>query len=217
VCAQDTSKDVITLYDDSGDVKLMIQYLYEGDYEPKLPVSGASISGTEPQVIGTKQAGYSYKFPHSCGSGSNSICPHHYCFGYNSTKCVDFVCEHCCPTWIAPIHTEPGHMLLHADMYELGKKYKVVGLKDLACEKFQQWCGKHWNANQFTGAAHLAVQYSTKDDRSLIDVVVKTVSDHICLLDKPQIQSLMRSEGLAMDLLSMRADDLGWVKSEAAE
>jgi hypothetical protein len=217
VCAQDTSEGIINLYDDPGDVKLMIQYLYEGDYEPKLPVSGASISGSEPHVIAVKQAGFLYRFPHSCDSGSSSICPHHYCYMYNSAKYVDFVCVVCCPTWIPPIHTEPGHMLLHADMYKLGKKHNVVGLQDLAREKFEQWCEKHWNDDEFVEAAEAAVTNIDKNDRSLTDVVVKTVSNHICLLDKQLIQRLMRHEGLAMDLVELRAKDLGWVKSDAEE
>jgi hypothetical protein len=102
-------------------------------------------------------------------------------------------------------------------MYRLGKKYAVVGLSDLALEKFEQWCEKHWDDDYFLIVGDIAFS-STKDEQSLRDVVAKTVSNHMCLLNKPAVQGWMQqADGLAVGLVNLRAQDLGWIKTDAAK
>ena len=110
--------------------------------------------------------------------------------------------------------TKPKQMLLHAKMYELGDKYDVVGLKELAREKFQIWCERYWDEEDFAAAARCAFSTTPDKDAGLRDVVVRTVSGHIDLLNKPAVAAILNEfNGLAVGLLRMRAEDLGWSRS----
>jgi hypothetical protein len=223
--AQIMRESNLILTDEHRDaVKLMIDYLYEGEYEPKLPAGCPTIFGTQPKFSGEateKKYGYSYQFPHTCVKAAHcetKVCPHHDCYEYDCTGCVNFICRTCCYTWIPPMQTTADHMLLHYHMYQLGKKYAVVGLSDLACEKFEQWCEKHWDDDNFLVVGNVVFSNINTDDQSLKDALAKTVSNHMCLLNKPTVQDWMqKANGLAVGLVKLRAKDLGWVKPDAAK
>jgi hypothetical protein len=93
-------------------------------------------------------------------------------------------------------------VLLHAKMYEIGDKYDVVGLKELAREKFIRSCAEHWNSDHFAPAVHYAFSTTPDDDKGLRDVISKTLFDHIDLIDKPEVEVILNeSNGLAVGLL----------------
>jgi hypothetical protein len=54
--------------DERSIVKLLVQYLYEGEYDPKLPDSDCMDEVREIVYTGRKLSGYHYKFPHTCSS-----------------------------------------------------------------------------------------------------------------------------------------------------
>jgi hypothetical protein len=218
---QPIDENTLRLLDsDQRAVKLMMDYLYEGEYEPKLPAGCASIFGTKPHFTGEMKDDYLYLFPHTCRKAlcKTKVCPHHHCSKHRGNVCVHFVCRTCCPTWIPPIPTEPDQLLLHYRMFQIGKRYSVVGLSDLAREKFEQWCEKYWDDDYFLKVGDIVFSSTNKDEQSLKDVVAKTVSNHMCLLNKPTVQDWMQmANGLAVSLVNLRAQDLGWVKPDAAK
>jgi hypothetical protein len=98
-------------------------------------------------------------------------------------------------------------------MYEVGDKYDVVGLKQLACEKFSGVCSEHWDSTEFAPAAHYAFSTTLENDTGLTRVIIRTVSENINLLNKPEVEALLNEfNGFAVGLLKMRATDLGWTK-----
>jgi hypothetical protein len=201
-------------------VKLLIQYLYEAEYEPTLADSRKAFvptipAATTPVVRVNKQWGYHYKFPHSCNNACSisGVCHHHQC-GRNGcdTDCVDFVCKICCPEWNLPAPPAPPapaenvELLLHAEMYEVADKYEVNGLKELAREKFAWACGVYWNSKHFALAAHHAYSTTPAEDKGLREVVCKTLFEHMELLDKPEVEEVLSEfNDLAVGLLKMHA------------
>jgi hypothetical protein len=200
-------------------VKLLIQYLYEAEYEPKLADSRRAFvppipAETTPVVRVNKQKGYHYTFPHSCNNKyacyTSHVCHHHQC-GRNDcdTDCVDFVCEICCPRWNLPVPPAPPEsveLLVHAKMYEVADKYEVDALKELAREKFAWACGVYWNSEYFAPAAHYAYSTTPDEDMGLREIVIKALFEHLGLLDKPEVEAvLIEFNGLAVGLLKLRA------------
>lgn len=51
------------------------------------------------------------------------------------------------------IQGEASQLPIHIKMYEIGDKYDVVGLEDLAKEKFSRACKHFWNTAEFSLAA----------------------------------------------------------------
>jgi hypothetical protein len=98
-------------------------------------------------------------------------------------------------------------------MYEIGDKYDVIGLKELAREKFSRCCAKFWDSEEFAPAAHYAFSTTPEEDKGLRDVIVRTVSLHMILLNKPAVEAVLTEfNGLAVGLLKMRAKELGWTE-----
>jgi hypothetical protein len=115
---------------------------------------------------------------------------------------------------LPPASSDASQLLLHAKMYEIGDKYDVIGLKQLAREKFLRAAAEYWNDEQFALAAHYAFSTTPEEDKGLRDVVNNTISMHMELLNKPAVEALLTEfNGLAVGLLKMRARDLGWIKS----
>ncbi|KAH6003989.1 hypothetical protein HBI39_022250 [Parastagonospora nodorum] len=205
-------------------VNLLIQYLYGGEYDPKLPDGGCSGEVTEIQYTGPRNSHFHYKFPHTCGPNgcaACNVCGHHICgssCGSHSSWCADFVCKFCCPNAITIALPSPDgnaeQLLLHAKMYEIGDKYDVIGLKQLAREKFLRASAKYWDSEYFAPAAHYAFSTTPEDDKGLRNVISNIVSQHMGLLNKPAVEALLTEfNGLAVGLLKMRAKDLGWIKA----
>jgi hypothetical protein len=215
-------------------VKLMIQYLYEGEYDPELPDGGCmemvKASLPVPPVTTPRRKGgasgsysYTYGFPHSCsrngfGGCATELCQHHTCGSNCGMNCREFTCRHCDPgSAPAPIHPPAqggaSQLLLHAKLYEIADKYDVHGLKELAREKFLRACTQFWSSEVFAPAAHYAFSTTPEKDKGLRDVISNTLSRHMTLLNKPAVEALLTEfNGLALGVLKMRATDLGWTK-----
>lgn len=200
-------------------MKLLVQYLYEGEYDIKLTdVKLADMADSaRPVVCDSKVYGYHYCFPHTCQTDCDiyttaHVCHHHRCgSGECNSSCVDFVCTQCCPDWVPPTTgTEATQLLVSAKMYEIGDKYDVLGLKQLALAKFSLACEKYWESQEFAPAAHYAFSTTPESDKGLRDIVTKTIADHMKTLNSPAVEALLNEfNGLAMGVLKMRAKDLG--------
>ena len=119
-------------------VKLLVQYLYEAEYDPVL--SGFAPSwdyGTTP--------------PHTCDNiyvrrCDAGVCPHHQCGINCSSACKSFVCGECrtC-TSPADFYGTANDMVTHAKVYETADKYDISGLKEFCIEKCKQACIVFWD------------------------------------------------------------------------
>ncbi len=97
-------------------------------------------------------------------------------------------------------------------MYEIGDKYYVSGLKQLAKRKFEAASAIYWNDPKFAEAAHHAFSTTPDHDKGLRDIVCKTISNHMSLLKKPEIEALMTNfNGLAFGVLKQKSEENGWL------
>ncbi|KAI4914834.1 hypothetical protein J4E90_004868 [Alternaria incomplexa] len=183
--------------DDPHIVKRLVKYLYEGDYDAEI---AGTIPAKAPSPVVTAPSNdiYHYDFPHTCRLGCELpdylVCNHHiYSVDSCGSSCVDFVCLKCCPDWTSITIPTAGasQLLLHAKMYEMGDKYDVKGLKDLARVKFTSICTPLWNDEVFAQAADHALNTTPDTDVGLREVIRKTIVAHIELLNKPEIAALL--------------------------
>ncbi|KAF2867319.1 hypothetical protein BDV95DRAFT_550982 [Massariosphaeria phaeospora] len=196
--------------DDPQTISILIKFLYEGDYDPTLSETGR---------IATKElptnTHYTYAFPHTCRNNCprphHLVCPHHKCGTTCDDSCQDFTCAECTAIVYVPgDQLEPHHLLLHAKMYEMGDKYQVHGLQEIAQEKFKRQCSFHWDDNQFAVAAHYAYSTTLDTNTGLREIVRDTICKHPKLLDKSAVDTLLDEfGGLAAGILRVKAKDLG--------
>lgn len=211
--------------DDPAQIKPLMQYLYEAEYDPKLPASHAAHFSNKDIFKPRDRLDFHYEFPHTCSQGclgmNQRVCQHHLCgvMTCNGT-CKDFVCRECCPGYHASIKAvgedfkegDSSQFLLHSQMYALAEKYQVDGLKELALEKFRWCCAVFWYTGDFLPAArHVFDDNTPEDDRGLRDLVTFTIAKHMEVLSKPEIRALCREyNDLAADLLELKAGLLGF-------
>lgn len=205
---EDLEGEVDLSADDAAIIKLLVQYLYEADYDPILSTSTASTNTgnkNSPQTAShtcPKDAGQDDWNSQEC----SWICPHHYCGRQCNYTCVDFICDQC-----IPVEGDASQLLIHAQMYEIADKYEVIGLKALSMEKFRWACTRFWDHAEFTQAAYHAYTTTPDDDKGLRSVVCRTLSNHMSLLLKPEVEGLMvEFNGLSFDLLMAKAKQAGW-------
>ncbi|KAF2655628.1 hypothetical protein K491DRAFT_716060 [Lophiostoma macrostomum CBS 122681] len=198
-CNKEAEDGRVDLPEDEPEiVRLLVQYLYEAEYDPH--------GLDEPPKEHTC---------HSFGDHCNTpnVCKHHQCgVAFEcSYSCQRFICIECHPL---DDQLPADSMLTHAKMYEIGDKYDVVGLKELAKNKFAQICRVHWNSPHFPTAAKHAFSTTPDEDKGLRDIVRKTISNHMHLIaDKPEIKEIMKEyNGLAYDLFMETAAMHGWLK-----
>jgi len=189
------------------------------DGESSLALSSVDLKESRPKHDSNET--YNYNFPHSCTArGSycyqSYVCPHHTCSGgYNRChySCNKFNCEECNPS-VSPLPLLDGkadQLLLHAKMYEYADKYDVVGLKDLAIEKFSRSCKHFWDKDEFSIAAHHVFSTTVDTDKGLRDIVSATISAHMGLVKKPEVKVLMTEfNGLALGILEEKIIEHGW-------
>jgi hypothetical protein len=98
-------------------------------------------------------------------------------------------------------------------MYEIADKYDVVGLKDFARAKFKHSCSVFWNDEAFPTAAHYALSTTRAEDKGLRDVISSTISEHVKLMEKPEMLDLLAEQnGLALDTMVKGVKEHGWGK-----
>ncbi|KAK7177467.1 BTB/POZ domain-containing protein [Paraphaeosphaeria sporulosa] len=218
---KETQTDQVDLpEDDPETVKLLVRYLYEGEYDPFLP--SAATQSTTLAVVTPVRHGYttskSPSFPHTCqGSGFDGytckygqLCPHYRCSSDCDFKCREFTCETCViPNLIGP----SSQLLTHVKMYEMPDKYEVIGLKELAKEKFSRSCKHFWGTLHFPIAARHAFSTTPEKDNGLRDCVSRTIAMNMQLIRQPMIRTmLMKFNGLALGILDAKSKELGWDK-----
>lgn len=82
-------------------------------------------------------------------------------------------------------------MTLHAKMYEIGKKYVVEGLEDLAQLKFIQSCNFFWDTPSFVTTVHHIFSSTSEGDTSLREKAVEIMSQHPGIVNKPEVEALL--------------------------
>ena len=88
-------------------------------------------------------------------------------------------------------------------MYEVGDKYDVLGLKDLAANKFQRACEVYWNDAQFSIAAGHAFTTTPDNDQGLRECIGSIIVKHREIIRKPDITALlMKHPQLMYEVLS---------------
>ncbi|KAJ4984238.1 BTB/POZ domain-containing protein [Stagonosporopsis vannaccii] len=207
-------------------IKLLIRYLYEGEYEPTLSQDGdngtlpipAPPTPTPPRTPRIhKSQIYHLLFPHKCylphrSCTSPLVCPHHTC-NYNSCgyTCSEFICKECQTPPLPQLNGTASQLLTHSKMYEIGERYEVIGLKDLAKEKFARACKHFWNTPDFAPAAHHAFSTTIEDDKGLRGIVSATICEHIELVNEPGVSVLMMQfNGLALEILQAKVKEHRW-------
>jgi hypothetical protein len=224
---KEAKSGVIDLPEDEPEViRLLIQYLYEAEYNPVLPtgVQGEISVATPP-----RDAGYHYDFPHSCRGANRvvnntvlsvsctkrTVCPHHACGAACRFDCHYFSCEICtAPSSLPPSLPLPAgtaeDLLLHAKMYEVADKYDIPDLKDLAKAKFEASCRHFWDTPSFAIAARHAFSTTVEDDRGLRDIVSATISEHLELMHDLEVGAVMDEfNGLALGILRATIGEQG--------
>ena len=206
--AQEAEQGLINLSDNEPViVKLLVQYLYEAEYDPILPTPaplkpGGIAPRTDPHTCAKNPSNY------HCNSYGyyRQVCPHHSCGSQCSYNCNNFVCDKC-----ATVTGDADQMLTHSKMYEIADKYDVSGLKQLCIEKYTRACNKFWDDAKFAESAYHAFSTTPTRDKGLRNIVCKTISQHMTLLKKPEVEDLMNEfNGLAFGLLFDKAEQAGW-------
>ncbi|KAI4639935.1 hypothetical protein J4E93_008734 [Alternaria ventricosa] len=176
--------------DEPAIVKLMMQYIYEGEYDPALPDNelGGSTKITVPPTPTP---------PHKKSRVARQM--------FVPATPTSF------PHSSLPIPGTSTQLMVHAKLYEIADKYDVVGLKELVIEKFKRACHSFWNDPSFANAAHHVFSTTPEHDKGLRDIVSKTIAEHMAeLVKKPEVEALLTEfNGLAFGLLKMKTE-AGW-------
>jgi hypothetical protein len=87
-------------------------------------------------------------------------------------------------------------------MYAVADFYGVSGLKELANKKFRDAVRDYWDSNDFAKAVEVVYTTTVPRDCGLRQVVMDVLKNHMGLLNKPAIETVMREiPGLAFDVL----------------
>jgi hypothetical protein len=137
--SQHTTSNHIKLHEDGGIVvEIMVQYLYEGDYNPTLP----SMKDRTDE----------------CG-----------------------------------MHWRNEQFYLHPQTYELGRKYLVKGLANLAVEKFEFACSYYWDTDEFRLVARFIARQAGCFPE-MLKIVVRTIAAHKCLIEDEDMRESLKTQ-----------------------
>lgn len=215
---QDDGEAVINIpEDDPQAVELMLHYLYTLDY-PQVAVRGQDIATTNgfhadepksPVPVSLEYSIENEKFietaapPSEAGGELQSLRSKK----KKKKKQANPVNGNGIDT--ADLPQVSSNLVVHAKVYSLGSKYGVHGLKALSAEKFVKEVEHHWDSDDFLGAAQEAYTSTGEDDRTIRDVVLKAINEHPELLQRKQVQEVIRGLQLSFDLLMLRLNGLG--------
>ncbi|KAF2134737.1 hypothetical protein P153DRAFT_427383 [Dothidotthia symphoricarpi CBS 119687] len=122
-------------------------------------------------------------------SSDRLVSPHRYCGEQCNFDCINFKGDE-----YAPLYGTADQLLIHTEY------------------KFQLACAAYWNDPEFSESADHAFCTTPDHDKGLREIVCKTISEHMVLLRKPEIEAPMAEfNGLAFRLLKEKADKNGWL------
>jgi len=94
------------------------------------------------------------------------------------------------------------NLAIHAKVYTLGEVYDMRGLKQTALEKYKVETEHYWDTIDFLDSVGEVFMATPDHDRAMRDVVLSTITKHLDLLDRPEVQGVIKSvPALAYDLL----------------
>jgi len=209
---QEAQQDVVDLSKDEPQViASLVRYLYsdkyDGEFSDGPPVKSLSASDlivTRTDVSSRAHGrNYTYAFPHTCAGHCTSakcLCPHHICNDNCKSSCRAFICDKCCSP-----RGSPSQLLNHSKMYVIADKYDVAGLKQLARKNLEFACTYFWNDDAFPIAIDHIFSATVPEDIGMRSIVIQTISKHMALVQKPEIQALITTHGdLAIGVLLKR-------------
>jgi len=94
-----------------------------------------------------------------------------------------------------------SNLLIHAKMYALGEKYDIQGLKDLALGKFLTEVEFYWDTDDFIKAFEEVFTSTVEEDRGLRNACVDIIAQHVELLDRTQLQDVVKRCDVAFELM----------------
>jgi hypothetical protein len=101
-----------------------------------------------------------------------------------------------------PPSTSANGLLIHSRMYALADYYNIPPLKNLSKTKFRKAAQTHWDSPEFGQAIEIIFTSTLYGDRGLRQVVKEIVQEHHSVMEKPEIESIMReSPDFAYDVL----------------
>ncbi|RYN37615.1 hypothetical protein AA0119_g11868 [Alternaria tenuissima] len=209
---EEASEGKVDLTQDEPEiVRLLVEYLYENDYEAESDEKRKQKQAAKDlrSQLNSDRNRYELYFPHNLGyyHSPNSVCPHHRCVTSSPQNCVDFTCKICAPILEAG-KTDPKLLLVHSKMYAIGDKYDVAGLKELACKKFSPIGMSLWNNEAFVQAAEHVLNSTPDSDVGLREVLCQTIVSHIELLNKPAVADLLDKHTKFMFKVLRRVSEL---------
>ncbi|KAH6864904.1 hypothetical protein BKA58DRAFT_462356 [Alternaria rosae] len=196
---QGAQHDVVDLSKDEPKViASLVQYLYSGEYGNDF-YSVTEIDHAEPlsasQIIIARGEGYSAVHQRSYTYAFPPHLPAVMFINLGGVGCkMGFTC--------CKARGPPSQLLDHSKMYAITDKYVVTGLKELACKSFRRACGYFWNSDAFATAIDHAFSSTVSKDTDLRSIIIQTISTHMAIVKKPEIQALVLKHGdLAIGIL----------------
>ena len=102
----------------------------------------------------------------------------------------------------APSTPTDGNMVMHARVFAAAVKYQVPALKALSASKFAHAVEANASHDTFAEAVHITYTTTPEEVTELRDVIAKTLTERGELLNKPEVEVVVRSiNGLAYELL----------------
>ncbi|KAF7509726.1 hypothetical protein GJ744_007597 [Endocarpon pusillum] len=206
--------------DDPKLIKLMIDYLYQLDYEIKPESCNGVITNGEPEIAPAPDpdapvAPVIERFEDMLAPSliaEEELCevprPRKTKSGKKKRTTTSFDCLPVFRYQQAQIEesdsnsSQNSELNVHAQMYALADKYGIHDLKDLAREKFAAVASNDWDGKGFPVAVHTVYATTPESDYGLRNVVIDTFSEHRELLEKPEMEALVKEvNGLAFGLL----------------
>jgi hypothetical protein len=108
------------------------------------------------------------------------------------------------PKFYWPANMEDFQCLLHnAEVYVIGDKYDVEGIKQLALAKYKTAVAVYWNSASFVASLRLMYEETRETDSAMKDIAIKAAGEHVhSLVDRGEFVALYKENGeIAFDIL----------------
>ncbi|KAI0130419.1 hypothetical protein BJ170DRAFT_620108 [Xylariales sp. AK1849] len=102
---------------------------------------------------------------------------------------------------VSPSPQVSSNLVVHAKIYALASKFCIQGLKILSAEKFKTEVESCWDSDDFLSAAQQVYTSTDAQDRTMRDAVLSVLKQHTELLDRKQVQDVIKGLELSFDLL----------------